>query len=154
MPNALSPQVRGTVLHATRTMFPHDGLPDEAYDKVVSALEALPQGPDTLAAGAAELDGDRPFVDLGPEERLAALQRVEGSDFFTLVHATAVVELYDNPLVWKAFGYEGPSAHLGGYVNRGFDDLDWLPEPKLDIDWQDAPSHATPETTDTFNKAS
>jgi hypothetical protein len=154
MPNALAPEVRETVLQATRTMFPHDALPDEAYLKVVTALEALPQGPSTLEAGVAELDRDRPFTDLDADQRLAALSRVEGSEFFTLVHATAVVELYDNPLVWQAFGYEGPSAHLGGYVNRGFDDLDWLPEPKLDIDWEDAPSHATPETTGTFNKAS
>jgi len=24
-------------------------------------------------------------------------------------------------------GYEGPSFDKGGYINRGFDDLDWLP---------------------------
>ena len=52
----------------------------------------------------------------------------------TLLQATAVVELYDNPLVWKAFGYEGPSTHLGGYKDRGFDDLDWLPEPAVTIE--------------------
>ena len=56
------------------------------------------------------------------------------SEFFALLRSTAVVELYDNPLVWKAFGYEGPSAHLGGYVNRGFDDLDWLPDPPIELD--------------------
>jgi hypothetical protein len=135
-------------------MFPHDSLPDEAYEKVVDALESTAGAAETLQAGAAELDASGPFGELGPDERLEALKRMEGSEFFSLVHATAVVELYDNPLVWKAFGYEGPSAHLGGYVNRGFDDLDWLPEPKLEIDWRDAPSAATPETTQQFNTAS
>ncbi len=62
------------------------------------------------------------------------MKRHEGSQFFALVKATAVVELYDNPLVWKAFGYEGPSAHLWGYVNRGFNDLDWLPDPPIALD--------------------
>jgi len=150
MANALSPQARDTVLQVTRTMFPHDALPDEAYEKVLRAFEAA-DGASTLESGVAELDG---FASLGEEERVAALERVEGSELFALVHATAVVELYDNPVVWQALGYEGPSAHLGGYLHRGFDDLDWLPEPKLDIDWEDAPSHATPETTDKFNKAS
>jgi hypothetical protein len=28
--------------------------------------------------------------------------------------------------VWKVLGYEGPSAELGGYINRGFSDIDWL----------------------------
>jgi hypothetical protein len=34
--------------------------------------------------------------------------------------------------VWDAVGYEGPSVHKGGYVNRGFDDLDWLPDPRIE----------------------
>lgn len=66
----------------------------------------------------------------GPEARRPA-GGAEGSEYFNLVRATAVVELYDNPLVWKAFGYDGPSVHLGGYVSRGCDDLDWLPNPPI-----------------------
>jgi hypothetical protein len=37
--------------------------------------------------------------------------------------------LYNNPLVWQAFGYEGASFDHGGYLERGFDDLGWLPDP-------------------------
>jgi len=62
------------------------------------------------------------------------LLRVEDSDYFNLVRATAVVALYDNPLLWKALGYEGPAVHLGGYVDRGFDDLDRLPDPPIELD--------------------
>ena len=29
-------------------------------------------------------------------------------------------------------GYEGTSFDKGGYVNRGFNDLDWLPEPRIE----------------------
>ena len=149
MADTLSPQVQETVLQVTRTIFPHDKLPDEAYMKVVTACALEDGGPDTIAEGAEQLSG---FGELGPEERLEAVKGIEDSAFFKLVHATAVVELYDNPDVWKAFGYEGPSAHLGGYVNRGFDDLDWLPDPPIIIDWEDSPSHATPETTGKFNQ--
>jgi hypothetical protein len=39
-----------------------------------------------------------------------------------------VVGLYSQPDIWPYFGYEGPSNDKGGYVNRGFDDIDWLDE--------------------------
>ena len=30
--------------------------------------------------------------------------------------------------VWPKFGYEGSSAEHGGYIKRGFADIDWLPK--------------------------
>ena len=127
MAQELSAEVRDALLRATRAIFPHDDLPDEAYLKVVDALQADAANDDgvrqTIESGAAALDSE-----LDPPSR------EEGSDLFKLIHASAVVELYDNPLVWKAFGYEGPSVHLGGYVDRGFDDLDWLPNPPTALD--------------------
>ena len=129
---------RATALRAARVMFPHDGLPDEAYDKVIAKLEADASGDSGIAAtleqGVAGLDAQQRFVELDADAQLQTLGASEGSDFFELLKATAVVELYDNPLVWKAFGYEGPSTHLGGYVERGFDDLDWLPDPPTSLD--------------------
>ncbi len=138
MPYRLPDEGRATALRAARVMFPHDNLPDEAYDKVVSKLEADAGGDESIAStleqGVAALDGDGRFVDLDDDAQLAALSAGEGSAFFDLLKATSVVELYDNPLVWKAFGYEGPSTHLGGYIDRGFDDLDWLPDPPTALD--------------------
>ena len=129
---------RATALRAARVMFPHDGLPDEAYDKVITKLEADASGDSGIAAtleqGVAGLDAQQRFVELDADTQLQTLGAREGSDFFELLKATAVVELYDNPLVWKAFGYEGPSTHLGGYVERGFNDLDWLPDPPTSMD--------------------
>ena len=138
MPYHLTEDARETALRAARAMFPHDDLPDEAYEKVVRQLEADGRGDEEVAStidqGVAQLNDPRPFAELDAGAQLETLKRHEDSPFFSLLKATAVVELYDNPLVWKAFGYEGPSAHLGGYLNRGFDDLDWLPDPPLAID--------------------
>ena len=146
MSEPLSDHERETTLRVARAMYPHDGLPDEAYEKVVRAVEAEAGGNDdvraTIAQGIAALDDPTPFHQLDAEAQTAALRDAEGTPFFDLVRATAVVELYDNPLVWKAFGYEGPSVHLGGYVNRGFDDLDWLPDPPIELD-DAAGSHHT-----------
>lgn len=137
MAEFLSEEIRSTALKVARAMFPHDDLPDEAYEKVVNQLEADARGDEsilpTIELGVAQLNDPLPFTELDADGQLEVLKRAEAAEspFFGLVHATAVVELYDNPLVWKAFGYEGPAVHLGGYVNRGFDDLDWLPKPHL-----------------------
>ena len=127
---AVSEHALTTTLRVARVMFPHDGLPDIAYAKVVKALEAEAE---TIEQGVAALDDPTPFLERDDGEQLAAVQALEGSEYFELVRSTAVVELYDNPLVWKALGYEGPSAHLGGYLHRGFDDLDWLPDPPIEL---------------------
>lgn len=142
----LTDHARETTLRMSRVMYPHDGLPDEAYEKVVLKLETDAGADDTIRAtiedGVAALDDPTPFNDLDDDARLEALKRTEDSPFFNLVRATAVVELYDNPLVWRAFGYEGPSVHLGGYVHRGFDDLDWLPDPPIALDPSAGSHHA------------
>lgn len=96
----LSDHARETTLRVARAMYPHDALPDEAYEKVVRQIEAEARGNDALATtieqGIAELDESTPFEELEADDQLAALLRVEGGDYFDLVRATAVVELYDN----------------------------------------------------------
>lgn len=142
----LSDHARETTLLVSRVIYPHDALPDEAYEKVVRKLAADARADDAVRAtiedGVAELDGEGRFADLGEDAQLEALEQREASEYFQLVRSTAVVELYDNPLVWKALGYEGPSVHLGGYLHRGFDDLDWLPAPPIELD-PTAGSHHT-----------
>ena len=54
------------------------------------------------------------------------------SSFFSSVHGTGLVALYNNHDVWELLGYEGPSYDKGGYIDRGFNDLDWLPEPRIE----------------------
>ena len=39
--------------------------------------------------------------------------------------------------MWQLIGYEGPSFDQGGYVTRGFDDLDWLPDPQIEYSDQE-----------------
>lgn len=146
MSEPLSDHERETTLRVARAMYPHDGLPDEAYDNVVGAVAAEASGNDavraTIEQGIAALDDPTPFKDRDGDAQLQALREAEGTPYFNLVRATAVVALYDNPLVWKAFGYEGPSVHLGGYVDRGFDDLAWLPDPPIELEAAAGSHHA------------
>jgi hypothetical protein len=60
-------------------------------------------------------------------DRVVVLRGVEQTPFFKKVRSDLVVSLYNQEAIWPKFGYEGSSADKGGYIHRGFDDIDWLP---------------------------
>jgi hypothetical protein len=130
----LSPHEGQTLLKMSRQLYPHDKLSDAMYAKVVSDLDAEAKStPDTaklLKDGVATLDqGGKKFVDMSADDQLAALKGMETSPFFQKVRGTEIVSLYNNPEVWKQFGYQGSAYEMGGYLKHGFDDLKWLPDP-------------------------
>ena len=87
-----------------------------------------------LTQGLNSLDGlaGGDFCSLDDDQAYKVLKRIEGTDFFGFIRRTTVLNLYDDPAVWEALGYEGSSFDKGGYINRGFNDLDWLPEPRIE----------------------
>jgi hypothetical protein len=123
-----------TITAAARTMYPHDALPDDVYARVAEKLaEAAREDSGAARAiedGVSALNGSGPFAELSGDEQLETVKRIEGSDFFELVRSTAVVEVYSDQRTWQLLGYEGPSFDKGGYIKRGFNDLDWLPDPE------------------------
>ena len=135
-PLALEQHVAATVTALARTLYPHVALADAVYDRVQAKIaEAVREDPaqaQTVADGVADLDGrgDRPFTERTPEQRLEDAKAIAGSDFFELVRSTAVVEIYSDERTWRQLDYEGPSFDQGGYLHRGFNDLDWLPDPE------------------------
>ena len=135
-PLALEQDVAETVAALARTLYPHVALPDTVYARVPAKIdEAAREDAEQarmVAQGVADLDGrgSEPFRQRTPEQQLADAKAIAGSDFFELVRSTAVVEIYSDPDTWKLLGYEGPAFAQGGYLQRGFDDLDWLPDPE------------------------
>jgi len=130
---ALAPDTFATLVQMSRDIYPHERLEDSFYATAVSALDGAAKddaGLKTmLESGVAELDetaGDG-FRSLdGQEDRAAILENISGSDFFQKVRGNLVTGLYNNKEAWPLFGYEGESASKGGYINRGFDDINWL----------------------------
>jgi hypothetical protein len=133
-PAGLEQHVAETLAALARTLYPHDAVPDVVYDRVPATIaEAVREDAAQariVSDGVADLDrrGEQPFTQRTAEQRLADAEAIAGSEFFALVRSTAVVEVYSDPATWRALGYEGPSFAKGGYVRRGFDDLDWLPD--------------------------
>jgi len=71
------------------------------------------------------------WTGLSEEARLQALKRVEQTPFFQRLRSDFVLYFYSNPAIWSRFGYEGPSNDQGGYLHRGFNDIDWIKREEL-----------------------
>jgi hypothetical protein len=133
-PAGLEQHVAETVTALARTLYPHDAVPDAVYERVAAKMAEAAREDAAQARmiteGVADLDrrGEGPFTTRTAEQRLADAEAIAGSEFFALVRSTAVVEVYSDPATWRVLGYEGPSFAQGGYLRRGFDDLDWLPD--------------------------
>ncbi|MGM0983422.1 MAG: transcriptional initiation protein Tat [Pseudomonadota bacterium] len=128
------PDLAAGLLRMGRDIYPHDAIPDAHY---LTPLEPLLENHRALIAdGLSDLNRrarashGKDYGDIGEEaDREALLREIEDGDFFQTVRGTLVVGLYDNPALWEPyFGYEGSSWQQGGYLHRGFDDLeiDWL----------------------------
>ncbi|ADV00071.1 gluconate 2-dehydrogenase subunit 3 family protein [Alicycliphilus denitrificans] len=126
-----------TLLRMARDLYPHDKLAESFYVEAVApydAAAAKDKGVKTLLTeGVKDLDQRArqrygvPYAEVKTEdERVALLKDIEATPFFRKVQGGLVTGLYNNKKLWPLFGYEGSSWQKGGYVNRGFDDIDWL----------------------------
>lgn len=131
-------EARRTLIALIKAAFPHDTVPDAAYERAADTVQK--EADDStwmrvkLAQGLDSLQGltDGTFHELTPQQAHLVLLRVQHTTFFGFVRQTVVVNLYEDEEVWEALGYEGPSFDKGGYIDRGFDDLDWLPDPRIE----------------------
>ncbi len=137
MAKAVKPESFATLVQMARDIYPHDRLADKYYAKVIEGLDGAAAKSDDdktlLESGVADLNKAAQathkvdYAAVGWEaERVALLKAMESSGFFQKVRGSLVTGIYNNPEVWPIFGYEGPSAEEGGYINRGFDDINWL----------------------------
>ena len=136
---ALTPAALKTLVKVARDIYPHDFLADSYYITAVKPWDGKaakdPAVKTMISDGIARLDQDArdrhkvPYAEVPWEaDRVALLQRIEQTDFFTNLRGDLVVSLYNQKEVWPKFGYEGSSAEHGGYIKRGFADIDWLPK--------------------------
>lgn len=132
---ALNEHESKTLLNMTRLLYPHDAIEDKFYAVVVKALDTDASTAEDMAQqlkdGVKNLDqlANGNWSDLSSDKRGTILKNIEGTAFFEQVRSKCITGIYNNKELWPHFGYEGASAKHGGYINRGFDDLDWLPNP-------------------------
>ena len=123
------------LMKMVRTLYPHDRFPDGPYirttDDVINKGNSSPENAIMLQEGIDQLKSDN-FSKLDMEEATKYLTKMGRTAFFEHVRGTTTVTLYNDKEVWEILGYEGYSSDQGGYINRGFNDLDWLPEPRIE----------------------
>lgn len=136
---ALQPTTMATLVLVSRDIFPHDQLADIFYIKAATpwddkaakdpaAKAMLEEGVVLLNASAQDKYSVAYLQVPWEEQRVELLREIEPSKFFQTLHGDLLVSLYNQQDVWKKLGYEGASAPYGGYIHRGFDDIDWLPQ--------------------------
>lgn len=130
----LQPETMKTLILMARDIYPHDKVPDrfyaiavKPYDDKAAADPAFKAMIETGIAGLNAAAGHGGYTGLGWEaQRVALLRTVSATPMFETVRSGLVVSLYNQPEVWPIFGYEGESFSKGGYLKRGFDNIDWL----------------------------
>lgn len=137
--NALKPDTMATLIKLARDIYPHDKLADRFYAIAVKGheekaakdkahLALIEDGVADLnkRAAASSATGES-YSDLPWEEdRIAILLDIDDSPFFQNVRSDLVVSLYNQKELWPLFGYQGESFSKGGYIERGFNDIEWL----------------------------
>jgi hypothetical protein len=135
----LTPATLKTLVKVARDIYPHDMLVDSYYITAVKPWDGKaakdPAVKALLEDGVRRLDQDAKdrhkvaYAQVPWEaDRIVLLQGIEATDFFKTVRSDLVVSLYNQEELWPKFGYEGSSAEHGGYIKRGFNDIDWLPK--------------------------
>jgi hypothetical protein len=130
----LPPATMKTLILVARDIYPHDKVADrfyavamKSYDEAAAkdpAAKAQTEAFVTALDGAAGTGG---YTGKAWEaERVAILRTHAEYPMFEAIRGGLIVSLYNNPDVWPIFGYEGESYSKGGYLERGFNDLDWL----------------------------
>ena len=129
---ALKPETMATLIQMARDIYPHDRVADEYYAAAVKGYDNADQAEmieNGIAAlnAAAQGKGHASYVGAGWErDRVDLLRAMEDSSFFQTIRGGLVTGLYNQKAVWPLFGYEGESYSKGGYIDRGFDDINWI----------------------------
>ncbi|MDB5621000.1 gluconate 2-dehydrogenase subunit 3 family protein [Tardiphaga sp.] len=134
---ALTPATLKTLVKMARDIYPHDFLGDNYYITAVKPWDGKAAADPALKAmfedGVRRLDQDAKdrhklaYAQVPWEaDRVVLLQGIEQTSFFKTLRGDLVVSLYNQESLWPKFGYEGSSAEHGGYISRGFNDIDWL----------------------------
>lgn len=128
------------VLRMTQDIYPHPDLLDiEVYQAITDGVITTANGDEAnanaLKAGLAQIEEQAralfgvSYVDIeDADAREGLLRKFQNDGFFQGVRWAAYFGIYNNPDVWPRFGYQGASVEHGGYIDRGFSDITFVPQ--------------------------
>lgn len=120
-------------------LVPVPGLVDSVYDAIVAQWQRVASTDTILAetlrqvAASVRQRFGNAIPGANSAEFASFLATVEHTSFGTGLLSALTLVVVTRPEVWEIAGYEGESFTRGGYLLRGFNDLDWLPEPPFSV---------------------
>lgn len=138
--NPLDEGQNAMLLRMVQDIYPHPGLLEVAHYEAISSsvLNGAQENSETAAAlidGLGRVDAlaqklfAMDYVDIADADaREGILRNFQHEGFFQGVRWTAYFGIYDNKDIWPLFGYQGSSVEHGGYIDRGFSDITFVPE--------------------------
>jgi hypothetical protein len=118
------------LVRLARLLYPHDGVADDVYLEVIEGVLSDSTNDPIIDSAMTALNAAQSsdWFELDTDAQVAAMKSVETESFFEAIRVGVRDRFYTHPKVWEHIGYPGSSVEFGGYVDRGFDDIDWLPE--------------------------
>lgn len=112
-------------------ILPYAELSPELYVKAAQQIldlhdASVPDGLQKLRDASKNV----PWKDVAETERVAILTSLQGNPFFEVLRSNTLQVLLSEPAVFAIVGYGGSAMEFGGYINRGFNDISWLPAAK------------------------
>jgi len=110
------------LVRMTQLLVPHERLDPAVYRAAVNQLVDNPvvgQGIQALGPG---------WLDLAADVQVEKLRGIRDTAFFNTVRGAVVRAIYSDKRTWEMLGYGGDASRFGGYIDRGFNDIDWLPD--------------------------
>ncbi|HLB29998.1 MAG TPA: hypothetical protein VJN91_00570 [Gammaproteobacteria bacterium] len=130
VPPSVDAQHLAVLIH---DLYPHDALGDPFYVKLAQRVKPQLEGKEReYAELAAALDARAggSWRQRDPIKRGEILAGLATQSFFAKLRDTVRPVVYVQPELWALIGYGGNALAQGGYLNRGFNDIDWLEETK------------------------
>ena len=126
-----------TLMRMARDIYPHDTLEDKYYQQVMKplsdesssdslTLKLLEDGLQKLDKLSVDQYGMTYLAVKKESDRAVILKSLESTPFFQKIKGDLMMGIYNNEELWPRFGYGGSAWEKGGYINRGYNDIDWL----------------------------
>jgi hypothetical protein len=132
--NGENDKIPGAMAQLARLLFPHAELPVDVYAQVIdevlswTAADVATDGLLGAVEQALDAEAKQSWFGLAQDKQLAVLRALQDNPAIIGIREMVRFRLYQNRTLWQHIGYPGSSRELGGYINRGFDDIDWLVE--------------------------
>jgi len=98
-------------------------------DKVTGQASQAPEIASLMESGMAALEaaGRGGWLQLPMQDKVQVIGNLSATPFFGYLRWITSEVVMRDPSLWQSVGYQGSAIEHGGYLYRGFDDIDWLP---------------------------